>query len=215
MHITNLTAKDVEKIEIDHGIIYINYGEEDERLLAPTRGGVAFGGTTNVRDIEFDGRPGKTAGMQVRDENGATISTTLLAMTQENLALILNGGKKEVTTLENPKLGVIPTTDYIKNVTMFAMTLDGKYKKFEIFNALSEGELSIQTQHKAEGELAVTFTAHYGLEDLDGVIWRISDLDKIAKVLAKKGSPVAAAPKEAGEDATDEADGASDPKSEE
>ena len=153
--------------------------------------------------------------MQVRDENGATISTTLLAMTQENLALILNGGKKEVTTLENPKLGVIPTTDYIKNVTMFAMTLDGKYKKFEIFNALSEGELSIQTQHKAEGELAVTFTAHYGLEDLDGVIWRISDLDKIAKVLARKGSPVVAAPKEAGEDATDEADGASDPKSEE
>ena len=36
MNITNLTAKDVEKIEIDHGIIYINYGEEDERLLAPS-----------------------------------------------------------------------------------------------------------------------------------------------------------------------------------
>lgn len=213
MNITNLNAKDVEKIQIDHGILYVNYGETDERLLGPTRGGVAFGGSTNVRDIEFDGRPGKTAGMQVRDENAAKISTTLLAMTQENLALILNGGKKASGPLENPKLGVIPKEEYLKNVTMFALTLDGKYKKFEIFNGFSEGELNVQTQHKAEGELAIELTAHYSIEDLDGVIWRISDLDEIAKVFAKKGAPVAAVPKGTDEDTADGADEKSDTKS--
>ena len=57
--ITNLTTKQIESIQIDEGVIFLNYGESDERLLAPTRGGGEFAATVTVRDIEFDGRHGK------------------------------------------------------------------------------------------------------------------------------------------------------------
>ena len=40
--ITNLTTKQIESIQIDEGVIFLNYGETDERLLAPTRGGGEF-----------------------------------------------------------------------------------------------------------------------------------------------------------------------------
>lgn len=53
--ITNLTTKQIESIQIDEGVIFLNYGETDERLLAPTRGGGEFAATVTVRDIEFDG----------------------------------------------------------------------------------------------------------------------------------------------------------------
>ena len=32
--ITNLTTKQIESIQIDEGVIFLNYGETDERLLA-------------------------------------------------------------------------------------------------------------------------------------------------------------------------------------
>ena len=93
MKATKLNVKEVEKIQIDHGLIYLDYGETSQRLLSPTRGGGEFVATVTVRDIEFDGRNGKVAGMQVIEENAATLKTTLLGMTQENLRLEIPGAK--------------------------------------------------------------------------------------------------------------------------
>ena len=61
----NLTQEQIENIQIDYGIVYVNYGEVGEAQLAPTRGGGTVTITKNIRDIEFDGRKGKTKGMQV------------------------------------------------------------------------------------------------------------------------------------------------------
>ena len=43
--ITNLTTKQIESIQIDEGVIFLDYGETTERLLAPTRGGGEFAAT--------------------------------------------------------------------------------------------------------------------------------------------------------------------------
>ena len=121
--ITNLTTKQIESIQIDEGVIFLNYGETAERLLAPTRGGGEFAATVTVRDIEFDGRHGKTTGTQVIEEQGASLKVTTLCMSQENLALAIptctiaaDDGK----TIKNPPTGVIGADKYLKNVTMFA-----------------------------------------------------------------------------------------------
>jgi len=59
----NLTQNQIDKIQIDEGLIYVNYGELDEYLLGPTRGGGEFVATQEIRDIEYDGKKGKTKGM--------------------------------------------------------------------------------------------------------------------------------------------------------
>ena len=143
-----------------------------------------------MRDIEFDGRNGKTAGMQVIEENAAALKITLLGMTQENLRLAIPGIKPATAAngeIKNPKMGVISEDCYCKNITMFAQTLDGAYKKIVIFNPMTEGEMTLSTQHKAEGELEIEFTAHYPKSDTDGDLWSVTDAAAIEE--SEAGAP--------------------------
>lgn len=186
---TKITRKDLEKVQIDHGMVFLDYGLTSQRFLAPTRGGGEFHASVEMRDIEFDGKVAKTKGAQVIDGNAATIKVTLLNMTQENLRLALPGvlaksGKDgEITS---PETGVIADENYLHNVTVFGKTLDGKYKKFVINNPMSEGELGVTMQQKAEGELEVEFTAHDSIDELGSDLWKISDAEAIEEAPEKK-----------------------------
>lgn len=186
---TKITRKDLEKVQIDHGMVFLDYGLTSQRFLAPTRGGGEFHASVELRDIEFDGKVAKTKGAQVIDGNAATIKVTLLNMTQENLRLALPGvlaEKSEDGKITSPKTGVITDENYLQNVTVFGKTLDGKYKKFVINNPMSEGELGVTMQQKAEGELEVEFTAHDSIDELGSDLWAISDAEKIEDAPEKK-----------------------------
>lgn len=177
--VTNLTKQQIESIQIDESVIFLDYGETTERFLAPTRGGGEFGATITVRDIEFDGKRGKTAGTQIIEEQGAFIKATTLCMSQENLALAIpscviedNDGK----TIRNPKSGVIPLSAYLKNVTMFAKLVGGKFKKITIYNPMHETGFNVKAVQKAEGELGLELLAHYPYSDLDGDLWKVDEI---------------------------------------
>lgn len=185
--VTNLTKQQIENIQIDESVIFLDYGEDTEQVLAPTRGGGEFVATVTVRDIEFDGKHGKTAGTQVIEEQGASIKVTTLCMSQENLARAIpnctiedNEGK----TIRNPKTGVIPMSAYLKNITMFAKLISGKYKKITIYNPMHETGLTAKAVQKAEGELAFEFIAHYPHTDLDGDLWKVDEISSYPEAAA-------------------------------
>ncbi len=180
--VKNLTTKQVESIQIDEGLIFLNYGLPTQRLLAPTRGGGEFAATVTVRDIEFDGRHGKTD-LQAIEEQGATLKVTTLDMSQENLALAIPNcviADDDGKTIRNPRTGVVTSDSYIENVTMFCKTIGGKYKKITIYKALHETGFTAKAVQKAEGELALEFTAHYSKDDLDGELWEVKDVTSYA-----------------------------------
>lgn len=179
--VTNLTTKQIESIQIDEGVVFLDYGEDTERFLAPTRGGGEFSATATVRDIEFDGRHGKTAGTQVIEEQAASLKVTTLDMSQENLILALpfcTIVSPDGKAIKNPPTGIIPESAYLKNATMFAKTVGGKYKKITIYKPMHETGLTIKAVQKAEGELALELLAHYPKDDLDGELWKIEEIDK-------------------------------------
>lgn len=183
MSVTNLTQAHINKVQIDEGIIFINFGEEDERLLGPTRGGGEFNITNTVRDIEYDGRRGKTLGLQAIEEQAASLKVVCLCCSQENLALAIPGcvvtentGK---TTITNGAGGVISSASYLKNITMFARLLDGTFKKITIFSVLHEAALDLKAVQKAEGELSFEFTAHFDPLDSTKKLWEIEDVDSL------------------------------------
>ncbi len=183
---TNLTQQEVEKIQIDESVNYINFGLPTERLLGITRGGSEFTVTNAVRDIEYDGRQGKTKGLQVIESQEAKLKLTTLCSSQENIALAIPGceivdenGKK---IIQNGGNTVIAESDYLDNITSFAKTLDGKYKKITIKNALHEGGFASKAAQKAEGEIALEFDAHFNPKDVTEKIWRIEDVDAIPTV---------------------------------
>lgn len=182
--VKNLRSTDVEKIQIDEGLIYLDYGETTQRKLAPTRGGGEFVAQATIRDIEFDGRSGKTAGMQTIDDQTASLKVTSICLSQENLELALPGcrvtGTGAAAVIKNPKCGVLSaasgSTVYAVNVTMFAKTMDGKFKKITIFSPIHEGGIDVKAVQKAEGELALEFLAHYTTADLNGDLYQIEEV---------------------------------------
>lgn len=178
-----LTQTQIDSVQIDYGMLFTNYGLADQKQLGPTRGGGEFSATKNIRNIEFDGQLGPTMGMQVIDEIGATLKCTVLDTSLETLAVGLPQATYDAVgkVIKNGIGGPIPTAKYLKNITMFAKTVGGNYKKITLFNALNEGDIGIKAQPKGEGEVALEFVAHWDAtkDPAEGDLYTIEDVDAI------------------------------------
>lgn len=173
----NLTTQQVEKIQFDAGIVYIDFGETTERMLAPTRGGGEFTVTNTYRQIERDGAKGPEKGLVILEKQEAALKVTLLSFTQENLAMALPGCEIEMDgSITNGTGGVLNAAAFIKNITMFAKMLDGKYKKIQIYSGLHTGGLNMKAVDKAEGELALDVAAYFDPTNESAKAWRIAEI---------------------------------------
>jgi len=182
---TKLTKEQVENIQIDHGILIKNYGEENQLIIAPLRGGTNFKVERTYRDIEFDGKKGRTKGLKTIDEENATLTAKTLNTSLETLADKLPGATittdentHKITKIEGGNIGLIDEDEYIKNITMFAQKIDGKFIKVTIFNALDENGLDFSAVQKAEGEIELVYNAHHRYDE-DSKPYSIENVDKI------------------------------------
>lgn len=181
MYKANLTEQQIENIQIDHGIVFANYGEEDQRMLGPTRGGGGFTVTANIRNIEYDGRKGRTKGLQVIDELDAQLTVTHLDSSLETLALAMPYAKldNDKITCGSASMGIIPEEAYLKNVTMFCKTVGGEYKKITLYSALSEADFALTAAPKGEGEMPLEVYAHWDPKDSEQDLYTIEDVEAI------------------------------------
>lgn len=163
MSLVNLSTSDVNKIQIDEGIVVINYGQTGERILGPTRGGAEFTVTPSIRDIEFDGRKGKTKGMQVKDGEDVSLKISTLCCSLENLKLAIPGAtvNNSTNTLTPGAFGRISDTSYLKNVAVVTKMLDGTFTILVVNNAMHEGALTYKGTPKGENEHSIEFLGHY------------------------------------------------------
>ena len=179
--VTKLSQTQIDKVQIDEGLIFINYGEIDEVLLGPTRGGGEFKVNQTIRDVDFDGKKGKSK-LQVIEEINATLKVTTLCCSQETLELALPSAVKTgiidfVLTSAEP--GLIPATKYLKNVVMFAKLMDGKFKKITIFSAMHEGDFVFGAKPKAENEHTLELIAHWDQLDATKKLYTIEEVASI------------------------------------
>lgn len=176
---------DVENIQIDHGIVFRNYGLETQKLLAPIRGGSTFKVERTIRQIEFDGQGGKTKGTEVIDDENATISAKTLNASLDSLSMALPGASitkdknGEISKIESSDLGLISDENYNDNITMFCKTLKGDYLKISIFDAIADNGLEFAAVQKAEGEIQLDFAAHHSYEDETKKIYSIERIQSI------------------------------------
>ena len=167
MALVNLSTADVNKIQIDEGVVVINYGETGEKILGPTRGGAEFTATPSIRDIEFDGRKGKTKGMQVKDGEDVSLKISTLCCSLENLKLAIPGAtvNNSTQTLTPGNFGVVVSSAYLKNVAVVTKMLDGTYNILKVKNAMHEGAFGYKGVPKSENEHSLDFLGHYDATD--------------------------------------------------
>lgn len=171
-----LTLEQIESVLVDAGVVYIDYNETTERLLAPTRGGNTFAVEREVRVIEVDGIRGKVKGLRRIVAENATLTVRLMGLTQENLALALPGATVDGAVISGG-VGNIASTDYLANVTLIGENMAGETKVITLFNALADGNLSLSMTPKEEGVIELTLSAHYDPEDQDAPIYTIEDVE--------------------------------------
>jgi hypothetical protein len=188
-----LTQEQIENIQIDYGIVYANYGETDEAQLGPTRGGGEFAATATIRDIEFDGSKGKTKGMQTVDDIKAQLNVTQLNTSMDTLKMALPFAKYDEVTgklsVGKDSIGIIPNEAYLKNITMFAKTVKGEYKKITLYNAMSENGLTLAAAPKAEGTIALNVFAHWDEVDDTKDLFDVEDVEDVESIEADTTVP--------------------------
>lgn len=175
--LTRLTSGQTEKIQIDEGIVVLDLGLESEKILGPTRGGAEFTATPSIRDIEFDGRVGKTKGLQVKDGEDIELKVNTLNCSQEILALAIPNAVIDSNTkkIEQGDFGLIDSDNYINKISIITNTLDGKFKILHIKNAMHEGPFGFKAVQKAENEHNLDFFAHYNYLNPNEKIWSVED----------------------------------------
>ena len=165
MALVNLSSANINKIQIDEGVVVVNYGESDEMVLGPTRGGAEFTATPSIRDIEFDGRKGKTKGLQVKDGEDVSLKISTLCCSLEYLKLAIPGATVATNTLTPGNFGVVAAANYLKNVAVVTKMLDGTYTILKVKNAMHEGAFTYKGVSKSENEHSLEFLGHYDPTD--------------------------------------------------
>ena len=175
------TTEQIENIQVDYGLVFANYGEAGQVQLGPTKGGAEFTASKVIRDIEYDGRKGKTKGTQVIDEVNAMLKVGLMDTSLELIGQLMPHASYSEATgkISNDLGGVIEATKYLANVTLFAKVVGGGYKKITLFNAMNEADFVLSAAPKAEGVVNYEFHAHWDAED-PAALFEIEDIESIS-----------------------------------
>jgi len=95
-----------DRIMIDAGAVYLNYGLPNERLLGATRGGNEFNLNRTVKNIEIDGLKGAVKGLKRIVEVNPQITANLLELTVANLvAAIAGANQSDQADIKNEYVG--------------------------------------------------------------------------------------------------------------
>jgi len=175
---TTMTAK---RVVVDAGALYVDYGTENERVLGATAGGATFTLEQEVREMEVDGFRGPIKGGRRVIEEHARISASLLELTSENLKLAIFGatatdyipeGGGDATHVQVQRMTDVAEDSEYKNVALVGR-VQGSNEPIVIGleNALSDGELELETEDEEEGSVEVRFTAHFDPCDPDVSPW--------------------------------------------
>jgi len=174
------TTQQIENVQFDYGLVFLDYGEVSQVQLGPTRGGGEFTASKTIRDIEYDGRKGKTKGLQVIDEINAMLKVGVMDTSLEVLGLLMPHATYDDGTgkIVNDAGGIVEAAKYLTNVTMFGKVIGGGYKKITLYNAMNEADFVLSAQPKGEGVIACEFHAHFDATDPD-VLFEIEDIESI------------------------------------
>lgn len=181
------TTQQLANVQIDYGIVYANYGETGARMLGPTRGGATFEANQQIRDIEFDGSNGKTKGMQHIDFIDAVLKLVSLAISNDDLEIALpyltrSGETPNFTYTCGPtNLGMVPSADYLKNITVFGKKSGGGYIKITVYNAMNEAPFILAAVPKGEGTVNLEMHGHWE-SDVTETVDKLFDISTVAAI---------------------------------
>lgn len=171
-----INANTYQRLLLDAGVVYANYGLGSQRILGATRGGSTFTIEPEYRMMPADGAPGDVKGSERALRVKVKLTTNILEMTTDNLKMALPasvsstaGGYDTIT-----RSAQLTNADYLDNVAL-VIKKSGSSVPFILIlkNCLALGNFEVAGSDDDEPVLAVEFTAHFDPSALGTEPWEI------------------------------------------
>lgn len=164
----------------DAGALYRDYGLGGQELIGATRGGASFNVDRDDREIEVDGVHGPVKGLRRTIRLTAKLEVTFVEMSLQTFTdltrgtITSDGVHKTIT----PDIQIIDS-DYYANIALVAeVGTEIAPAVLRLKNAMAAGEWDITTNDNDEGELSVTFEAHFDPAAIDvipyDILWPVA-----------------------------------------
>ena len=170
---TKIPESTFKELQVDAGILLKNFDPETgdfkmEDIICATSGGISPTCAPTFSDYgdDVDNCPANMLELKRIDSWECTLGFTSLGTSPELLQLalgaaVVNGNK--VT----PKMA-LAKTDF-QDVWWVGDKADGGFVAVRLMRALSTGGLSLQTTKNGKGQISVTLTGHFSIDEQDVV----------------------------------------------
>ena len=185
MKFTQIAADTFSKLQLNAGVLLTDFdpatGALDlDKIFGATGGGVNFTAAPEFVDFgeDIDNVPANTKELKRIDSITATMSGTFKAAdTAIAKALIgaadVNSGTGKVTPRMDLLLADFGDIWWVGDYSDVNTGDSAGFMAIHLFNALSTGGFSIQSNNKGKGDFAFTFTGHFSINDIDTVPYEL------------------------------------------
>ena len=184
--ISGVTSNTSKHLQLDAGAFLKNYDPTQDtwatakatKLIGATAGGGSFAAVPTIRRIEVDGVKGATKGFEALDEWQVTMTANVKELTADLLKMALAtgsyaGAKSPSSETSNNYNKItasneLADSNYLTNITWVGRLSGSSIPVIIVLkNALCTNGLTLTTQDKNEGVVALTLTGHYDPSNLD------------------------------------------------
>lgn len=164
-----------DELQVEAGVILSNFdpatGEfADEDIVCATTGGITVNVKPSYSDFgeDVDNVPANTKELKRIDDVEVSIVTTALNITEASLRTQLGAADKDLTTGAFVPRKELKTTDF-KTLWYVGDLSNGGFVAVKVENALSTDGFSLKTAKKGKGNIGLTLTGHYSIDDVSKV----------------------------------------------
>jgi hypothetical protein len=164
-----------DEIQVDAGVLLKTFDPEnptlvDSDIICATTGGINPVCTPTFSDWgeDIDNVPNNTMELKHIDGYECTLGFTALNTTVQVIRMGLGASDVDDAGTKITLRKKLKTDDF-SDVWWVGDVSDGGFVAICLRNALSTGGFSLQTTKNGKGQIAVTLTGHFSIEDIDTV----------------------------------------------
>lgn len=172
---TGLTERTTTSLQLNAGVFLKKYAKstaiESDDIIGATRGGGSFSAVPTIHQVSVDGAPTYVKGLERVDDWVVTLSVSnFLEFTTDALKLALGVGVDVADVDSNDKKITVKreiAAGNYQDIYWVGDLSSGKNVVIHLKNCLNLTGLSVTMNDRGEGTYPMTFTAHYGTDDLN------------------------------------------------
>lgn len=168
---TRIPQETFEDLQVETGILLTNFDPEtgsfdDSDILTATTGGITVNVKPTFTDYgeDVDNCPNNTKELKIVDEVDVNVQTTALNINGANIKFMLAAADVDQNGKITVRKGMLKATDF-KDIWFVGDISNGGFVAVHILNALSTDGFSLKTGKKSKGNVGLTLTGHFSIND--------------------------------------------------